>query len=227
MSKFNQQSFNNLVIENWIIWFFDEPIKYKSWRMWNYYVNWRNITEDVFLIDKLTDFILDFTYDLGLKPDCFYWVPEWWTKTAIITQYKWAKMQDNYWQWTHVLPMWRAKPKEHWMPKDKFFVWMPTWKTIIIEDTVTTWLSLFNTIDSLQWSWIDIEAIILLTDRNEIREDWKTPWQIIEEKWLKYYTMSNALDLLPKTFEKVQPSEKIKEMIRVYFEKYGIRKLEI
>lgn len=227
MSKFNQQKFNNLILDNWIIWFFEEAIKYKSWRMWNYYINWRNITEDVFLIDELTDLILAFAQDLGLNPDCFYWVPEWGTKTAVITQYKWAKMQKDFWKWSHVLPMWRAKPKDHWAPKDKFFVWMPRWKTVIIEDTITTWLSLITTIDSMLEAWIQIEAVIWLTDRNEKRDDGKTPWQVIEEKWLKYYAISNAVDLLPEAFERFKPSENVRKLVKEYFEKYGTKELEI
>lgn len=220
MSKFNQELFNNLIIDNWIIWFFDDPIKYKSWRLWHHYINWRNITEDVYLLDSLTDMILSFSKENWINPDCYYWVPEWGTKTAIITQFKWAKMQNNYWKWSHVLPMWRAKPKEHWMPKDKFFVWMPKWKTVIIEDTVTTWVSLFNTIDNLQFTWIDIEAVILLTDRNEVRDDRKTPWQIVKEKWIKYLAMSNLIDLFPIMKDKKMIKDNQWNETKKYFEKY-------
>jgi len=88
MGKFNQKEFNNFILENNVIGFFDKPIKLKSGRMSHWYVNWRNVAEDVFLLDKLTDYIIAFTQDLGLEPECFYGVPEGATKIGVIAQIK-------------------------------------------------------------------------------------------------------------------------------------------
>ena len=46
-----------------------------------------SIAKDVFLLDKLTDFVVSFTKKLSLEPDCFYGVPEGATKLGILTQY--------------------------------------------------------------------------------------------------------------------------------------------
>jgi len=47
-----KELFYNLIIENDIIGFFKEPLKLKSGRLSYWYVNWRNISEDIFLLDK-------------------------------------------------------------------------------------------------------------------------------------------------------------------------------
>ncbi len=88
MKKFNKRQFHKFIIEHNIVGFFKQPIKLKSGRLSNWYVNWRNVSEDVYLIDELSDYVLAFAYDLGLYPDCFYGVPEGATKLGIITQYK-------------------------------------------------------------------------------------------------------------------------------------------
>jgi orotate phosphoribosyltransferase len=128
--NFNKNNFNQFVNDNNVVGFFKEPVKLKSGRMSNWYVNWRTVTEDVYLTDKLSNFVLDFKEDLGLNVDCFYGVPEGATKLAIITQYKLAK-EISYWPGSHPLAMGRGKPKEHGAEKDRFFLGIPKGRTII------------------------------------------------------------------------------------------------
>jgi len=70
MRKFDQQRFNEFIVENNVITF--QPTKLRSGRISPYYINWRNVLEDVYLIDELTDYVIVFVEDLGLNPDCFY-----------------------------------------------------------------------------------------------------------------------------------------------------------
>ena len=105
MVNFNQEEFNNFILETKVVGFFEEPIKLKSDRISNWYVNWRNVTGDVFLLDKLTDYVIAFTKDLVLQPDCFYGVPEGATKLGIITQYKWAKESRRLFSGSHAISM--------------------------------------------------------------------------------------------------------------------------
>ena len=93
---FNQQEFNKFVEENGVYGFFDEPITLKSGRLSYFYVNWRNVVEDVFLTDKLADFVLSFAKDNDIEIDTFYGVPEGVTKLGIIAQYKWAQQSSKY-----------------------------------------------------------------------------------------------------------------------------------
>ena len=214
-----KELFYNLIIENDIIGFFKEPLKLKSGRLSSWYVNWRNISEDVFLLDKLTDYIISFVKSLGLNPDCFYGVPEGATKLGIITQYKWAKNQADYDKGVYNLSMGRANPKQHGDPKDKYYLGFPKGKIIVLEDTLTTGGSLIEAIENLQSLKVNIIAVIGLTDRNEKRDDGKSVEQAISEKNVQFYAMSNASELLPLAYQKIKPGIEIAQNIEKYFKK--------
>ncbi len=225
--NWQKEKFYEFIIENKVIGFFKEPLKLKSGRRSYWYVNWRNVAEDVYLIDKLSNFLISFVKELDLNPDCFYGVPEGATKLGIVTQYKWAKSQLNYKKGAYSLSMGRAKPKDHGNPKDKYFLGNPKGKVIIIEDVTTTGGSLLETIKFLSEIDIKIIAAIGLTNRNEIRDDNKSVEEIIEENDIKYYAMSNAIDLLPIAYNKLKPGRKILEQIEEYFKKYGIKEIKL
>jgi len=222
MSWKHKEDFYNFIIENNVIGFFKEPIRLKSGRLSNWYINWRNVATDVYLIDKLSDFLLLFIDFLNLKPDCFYGVPEGASKLGIITQFKWAKKQNGYNPRKYTLPMGRGKQKQHGDPKDKFFLGIPIGNVIVLEDTTTTGGSLVNTIRTLKELKINIIAAIGLTNRNELRDDRKSVDEIILEEGVEYYAMSNALELLPK----LKPDNQITNEIVEYFKKYGVREIQ-
>lgn len=234
--KFSQAEFNQFIQEHKVIGFFDKPITLKSGRQSFWYVNWRNVVEDVFLTDKLTEFVLSFTQDLlssrkiTSKPECFYGVPEGATKLGILTQYKWAKLQSNFSQGSHVLCMGRGKPKEHGVAKDKFFVGSPRGSTILLEDVTTTGGSLISSIDHMLESDIPIIAAIGLTNRMEKRDDGKSVEQALELKHssgnaIKYFYMSSALELLPLAIKQLNPSKEVVKHIIHEFEQYGVETL--
>ena len=215
--------FNKFIIDNKVVGIFKEPIKLKSNRLSPFYVNWRNVAEDVFLIDHLADFIISFVRSLNLQPDSFYGVPEGATKIGIITQYKWAKMQNNYKSGVYKLSMGRGKPKDHGAPKDRYFLGTPKGKTLIIEDVTTTGESLIESIEELNRFNTEIIGAIGLTNRNEIRDDGKSIEQIVQEKGTSYYTMSNTVDLLSH----LKIKEDIAKKIEDYYNKYGAIKVKL
>lgn len=227
MTNFNQQQFNEFILDSRVIGFFDKPIKLKSGRMSHFYVNWRNVAEDTYLIDELSDYVISFVNDIKIKPDCFYGVPEGATKLGIITQYKWAKSFKDYNLGLYCLPMGRAKPKEHGHPKDKYFVGMPRGKTVIIEDVTTTGGSLLSTIDQLLEADVNVAAAIGLTNRTELRDDNTSVKQAVEAKGVPYYHLSSALELLPLAYERFDPGEAIGRAIEKEFEQYGIEKIQL
>jgi len=218
---FDQHKFNEFVIENDVVGFFEKPIKLKSGRESHWYVNWRTVTESVYYTNKLTDFVLDFVEDEKLQPDCFYGVPEGATKLAVIAQYKFAKRQKDYGAGRYVLPMGRGKPKEHGEDKDRYFLGMPRGKTIVVEDVTTTGGSLISTIKVLKELKVDVIAAIGLTNRMEKRDDGKTVEAAVKELGVKYITMSNAVDLLPLAYKKLNPSDEVAGKVEEYFKKYG------
>lgn len=221
MSWEKHQEFYSFIIENRVIGFYKKPIKLKSGRISNWYVNWRNVAADVFLLDKLTDYILNFIDFLKLQPDCFYGVPEGASKLGIITQFKWAKRQKNYNPGKYVLSMGRGKPKEHGDPNDQFFLGVPNGNVVVLEDTTTTGGSLISTIRNLKDLNINVIAAVGLTNRNEIRNDGRSVEEIISEESIEYYALSNALELLPK----LNPEKQHKNDIEDYFKKYGVKKI--
>ena len=214
-----RENFYNFILNNEIIGFFKEPLRLKSGRLSSWYVNWRNIASDVYLLDQLTDYVLLYIDYLGLNPLCFYGVPEGATKLGIIIQYKWARRQKNYNSGSYPLSMGRGNQKEHGDPKDRFFVGIPKGETIILEDVTTTGESLIATIDKLRELNVTIIASIGLTNRNELRDDGKSVEEIIKEKNVQYYAMSNAIELLPR----IEMNDDIKKSIEEYFKNYGTK----
>jgi orotate phosphoribosyltransferase len=214
--------FYDFIIENNVIGFFNEPLTLKSGRKSYWYVNWRTVAEDVFLLDKVSNFLLSFVESLNLKPDCFFGVPEGATKLGVITQYKWAFADKKIKPGKYVLSMGRGKPKDHGELKDKYFLGIPKGKVILIEDTTTTGGSMIKAIDELVANNVNIIAAIGLTNRNEIRDDGMTVEEAIQKKNVQYYAMSNAIDLMPR----LHPSPEISIQIKDYFKKYGTREIE-
>lgn len=216
-----KNNFYDFIIENNVIGFFDEPLTLKSGRKSYWYVNWRTVAEDVFLLDKVSDFLLTFVKHLNLKPDCFYGVPEGATKLGVITQYKWAFNDKNIKPGKYVLSMGRGKPKEHGALKDKYFLGIPKGKVILVEDTTTTGSSMLKAIDDLVDINVNIIAAIGLTNRSEIRDDGNTVEEAIKNKNVQYYAMSNAIDIIPK----LNPNPTVSNHIKTYFKKYGTREI--
>ena len=220
--KWEKEKFYDFIVENNVIGFFHEPLELKSGRKSYFYVNWRNIAEDVYLIDKLSDFLISFVEKFSLKPDCFYGVPEGATKMGIITQYKWAFQDEKIKPGKYVLSMGRGKPKDHGAPKDKYFLGIPQGKVILVEDTTTTGSSMLKAIDDLMDNKVNIIAAIGLTNRNEVRDDGNTVEEAIKKKGIQYYAMSNAIDLIPQ----LHPNEAISNHLETYFKKYGTREIK-
>jgi orotate phosphoribosyltransferase len=115
--------------------------------------------------------------------------------------------------------MGRGKPKEHGDPKDKYFLGIPRGKVVLLEDTTTTGESLVNCIKSLDGIDVNIIAAIVLTDRNEYRDDKRTVEEIITDLGIKYYAMSYATEILSK----LNPDNSIAKKIEEYFKIYGTK----
>ncbi len=222
---FNQEEFNQFIVDNNVVGFFEQPIKLSSGRISHWYVNWR--INDVFLMDKLSDFVIAFVKSLGLQPDCFYGVPEGATKLGIITQHKWAKQSLSYGEMSHVLPMGRGKPKEHGDVKDRFFVGEPGGKVVVIEDVTTTGGSLIETLRGLKEAGTEVIGVISLTNRMEKRDDGLSVKEAVEREGFGFYNMSSSLELLPMIYNKLQPEKEIIKAIEAGFKEYGVEELKL
>src|SRR3989344_1143522 len=205
MANYNPHAFNQFVLENDVVGFFSTPIILRSGRKSNWYVNWRRVADDVFLTDQLARMVMAFSVQHGLNPDTFYGVPAGATKLAVLTQYLWAKGDANYGKGSHALSIGREKPKEHGDPNDRFFVGVPRGRVVFIEDVTTTGGSLLKEIDKC------LEARV----------------QLMGEKGVPYFAMSNALELLPLAYTRLQPGPEVGRAIEKEFEEVGVQPVKL
>lgn len=227
MQKFHSEEFIRFIIDNRVVGFFDKPVTLKSGRKSNWYVNWRTISNDVCLIDLLSDFLIAFTRGHGLIPDAFYGVPEGATKLGIVATYKWAKVSSHLAPASHPLPMGRGRPKEHGAPKDRFFIGEPRGRVIVVEDVTTTGSSLLGALDHLSQVDCKVIAAIGLTNRMEKRDDGMSVEEAVSKRGVSYYAMSDATEFLPEAYGAFAPSEDIARAIEDEFRQYGVQPLKL
>lgn len=227
MITFDRQAFNSFLIDNQVVGFFEKPVTLKSGRQSNWYVNWRTISNDAFMLDRLSDFLIAFAEDRGLAPDAFYGVPEGATKLGVLTTYKWAKAQAGFRPGSHRLPMGRGKPKEHGAPQDRFFVGEPKGKIVVVEDVTTTGGSLLTALEQLREIDAQVVAAIGLTNRMEKRDDGRSVEEAIAALGIPYYALSEATDFLPAAYRAFNPGEAIGRAIEEEFERWGVRPLKL
>ena len=224
---FDQSQFNQFVVDHGVIGFFDKPIQLKSGRVSNWYVNWRTVAEDAYLLDCLTTFVIEFIDQHEIKPTCFYGVAEGASKLGVLTQMKWAQNSPNYGPGSHVVAMGRGKAKEHGAPKDKFFLGIPQSPTVVLEDVTTTGGSLLTTLAQLTESEIEVTAALGLTNRMEVRDDGQSVSEAVKAQGVNYYSMSNAIELLPLVAKKANVSSEICRAIEQEFAEFGVEPLEL
>ena len=171
---------------------FDKPIKLKSGKESNIYINWRGITHSVSLTYTLALHITDVINTYFPECECIYGVPEGATKLALISQFLLAKPYEKSTKKNeYPLAMGRAKEKIHGDPKDKYFIGEPLGNIIVIEDVVTTGQSLFNCLDQLKKQKKNVIAVMVLTDRSEnnvIAEE-------LNKRSITYYPLTRLQDL--------------------------------
>ncbi len=214
LKHFNQEEFYRFIIKH-VFSFREPPIPLSSGRESRLYFNWRNVVGDAFLTnDILSEYVLSFVKENGIKADCFYGIPEGITPLAIICSLKLAQRSPDYAEGSHVLPMGRGKTKTHGDPKDKYFVVAPRGKTVVLEDVVTTGKNLLGGIRAVSGvKGAEISAVISLTDRMEIRDDGSSARQMIKKAGLRYFTLSTAPDILPVAYKILKPDESMRRLV--------------
>ena len=193
--SFSLENFHTFIKEHGVLGFFDEPITLKSGQLSTWYVNWRSVSNDAYLLEELAEFVIQFVEDNEIPVNTFYVLPEGASKLGIITQFLWAKAADTYAKGSDRLAMGRAKPKEHGAPADRFFIGEPVGKVIILEDVTTTGGSLLRTVDMLKEQGVDISAALCLTERAN-PEEHDALIQAMQDRGVKYEALSYAKDLI-------------------------------
>ncbi|MBC7660704.1 MAG: hypothetical protein H7249_13495 [Chitinophagaceae bacterium] len=201
-------TFADFVLAHEVIGFFDQPIRLKSGRLSHFYVNWRPASNDAALLDTLTEHLVDFIESERLPCKTLYGVPEGATKTAVIAAFKLAKRSPHFQVGSHTIAMGRAKPKLHGDPADRYFIGAPGSGTYVLEDTITTGLSLFQCLDQLIAAGVDVKGVISLTDRCEVRGDGLTAAEYLAQHYqgkISYHPLSRAPELLALAVQKQHP----------------------
>jgi len=242
---FDQEKFNEFVIENKVLGFFDKPITLKSGRKSHWYLNWRTVSNSVRKMDTLTNFIIEKMLVDFKDIDSVIGVPEGATKVGMITQCKWFDAtisEDGYGSLESddlPLPMGRAKPKEHGDPKDRFFVGEPKGNVVVIEDVTTTGGSLFKFVEFLkELESVNKISVIALSNRNALTESVvvtssdinKLDYSVegfLKNIGIKYIALSEAVDLLPTFIEQQKPNEEIVESIKKEFYEHGSKNIKL
>lgn len=237
MKRFDQEEFDEFVLNHGVIGFFEEPITMVSGRKSHFYCNWRKVSNDAYLLHELVHFVIRFVEDKVAEdvieaPDCFYGVAEGATKLGVLTQYVWANMSPEFREGSHVLAMGRAKPKEHGAIADRFFVGTPRGNTIVLEDVTTTGGSLLKCLDQLIEANIPITATIGLTNRMELRDDRTSVADAVATRTsgdvpIPYFHLSDALSLLPKAVSRAKPSAAVIAAVEEEFRMHGVRPLAL
>lgn len=227
MSMFDKDAFNQFIIENEVVGFFDKAVTLKSGRTSHWYVNWRTLSSDVYLVDQLADHLMCFANDNHLNPDMFYGVPEGATKLGIIATYKLAKASPNFKVGSFRLSMGRGRPKEHGVPKDRYFVGEPEGRVVVVEDVTTTGGSLLDEIDKLKDAGVDVVASIGLTNRMELTADGQSVEDAVNAKGVPYYSLSEATSFLPEAYKILNPHVDIAKAIESEFREYGVRPIAL
>lgn len=224
-TSFSQKKFNQFILDHGIIGFFPEEITLVSGRKSSWYVNWRTIASDVYLIDQLSDFVLGYIASQNISLDCFYGTPDGATKLAVLCQYKYAKSQKDYGEKPYVLAMGRKTPKEHGKPEDRFFVGAPKGRVVIMEDVTTTGGSLLKSVQMLLETGVEVVASLALTDRNQIMDDGRHVREELSALGVQHYSMSNALELLPLLIKKENIDSTMKAAVITEFQQYGEKEI--
>jgi orotate phosphoribosyltransferase len=218
-SEYNHDEFISFILNNEIVGFYDTPIRLTSGKLSNWFINWREATEDVFLVDQMSDFVIRFLLDNNLNPDCLYGIPEGGTKLALITQFKWANLSKNYQKGSHILPMGRGLSKKHGPLHSREYIGRPRGKTIILEDVVTTGRTLLKKMRLLRKrDDINISGVIVLSDRAVRNRDKNRVKDLVESMGIPYYALSDAFELVPKAFKHYHASDEMKSKLEKEFE---------
>lgn len=222
-----------------MIGFFPEPVTLASGRRSNWYANWRRVGGDMFLLDRLSDFVIEFLDDLVRDGkiagpiDTVYGVPEGASKIGLITQYKLAKRSPGYGPGSHASAMGRGKPKEHGRPEDRFFLGMPRGRTVVIEDVTTTGGSLLSCLAQLAEANVDVVAAVGLTNRMERRDDGLSVSDAVTRlsgangSHFHYHHMSEATAFLPLAVRHSKPQQSIVDSIKEEFAAFGCAPLKL
>jgi orotate phosphoribosyltransferase len=212
----NQQEFYQFIIDHDVVQISEHPITLKSGKTSHLYVNWRKATSNAYILDKLSDHIVEFVKEHA--PDCetIFGVPEGASKVGVIAGLKYAKSRPDFAHHKYVVAMGRGKVKAHGMPEDRLFIGKPLGRTLVIEDTVTSGISLFECVDTLLENNVDVKYLVAITDREDMTSQGNLVANEVVRRYsgkIRYLALSKASTLLPLLFKQTSVATSLKNQI--------------
>lgn len=201
----NQRQFEDFIIDHQIIGVFQNPITLKSGKKSHFYVNWRQASSDAFLLDQISDHIALSLESSDLHPESIFGVPEGASILAITTAMKWAKRSGSWEKGQHTISMGRGRAKSHGQAIDRLSIGIPKGRVIVLEDTMTTGQSAFDTVDQLLSNQINVIGICCLCDRMERDDNGKDIASKIKDRYgsqFHYLALSRANALLQRMLQR-------------------------
>jgi orotate phosphoribosyltransferase len=219
---FDQEKFDDFAVSNNSFVFGEVTLT--SGRKSYFYDRWREITGDAYLLIKTVEFVIDKVESMGLEWDSFYGVPEGATTLGTTAQLISALSTHNLEKGKYVVPTGRKEPKVYGLG-DPNFVVKPEGRTIVLENILTTGGSALRELEKL--SDVEVVGLITLVDRMQVNNEGKSMTELFEERGIKYGYLSDALTLLPRLYQKLQPGEDLGRKIEEEFRRYGVRDINL
>ncbi len=209
--KYETNFITSFAIEHEVFKVFEKPIVLKSGKSSHIYINWRTVSEDMYLMDQLSDHLAKVMSEYSV--DTVIGVAEGATKLGLLTQYKLSKLSQNYSKGSHAFSMIRGRSKEHGSESDKYLIGRPKGRVALIEDVTTTGGSLLDAVRILkEFNGIEVDCIFVLTDRGDCLN------QVIEDAYgIPSIALSKGSDLAEEYLERKKASEEFKAMVREEF----------
>ena len=230
--------FDEFLISTKAVTFHEKPKIISQRRKSHWHIDLKDATYYTFLLDHLTDCIIDFVKQKNLKPDCFIGIPERATKISDLLNFKLAKQSGDYKPYSHITPMMRAKEKKHNPPCNKYFIGHPKGKTIVLEDVVKSDNSLIQKINrafkGYHSEFTIIKAISLVDRLEKIDSDQageniqgNSMANALRSIGISYEPMTTAATLLPKAIRALKPNPEIVKKIEQEYEEFGLEPLKL
>jgi orotate phosphoribosyltransferase len=200
--SFSQQEFQRFLIKNKVVGFSDPPILLKSKKESYWYANFRKLSQDYFLLEKLAAMVADFLLDFPLdKIDAILGVPEGASLLGYEVQrqlVKKKKIKDKIFHF-------RMIPKKHGAPSDRYWVNgnFPK-KLILLEDVSTTGISMVNFFQKLQKMDIEVPLVVGLLTREQLNDKGESLPQILDKLAINYRFLTRAQEILPLALQQEQ-----------------------
>lgn len=223
---FNLTSYQDFLLDNKLVGFFDPPITLKSGRPGHWYVNMRDALKSLDLKRELARYVYTFCKERVSRPDYFLGIPDGAKPLG-------EAMNDliDYKPASEIpASVLRAGKKAHGDPQNRYSVGPLTsgQHVVLVEDVTTTGGSSMEYILRLQELGIWVDALVSCVNRFERRDRGRTVQDVLERDYnINYSALTDARSILPRATEIFNPSAKLRDDIEDYYRTYGVEPIEL